>query len=812
MVQVLKEQYSSTGSLQDVQQGLNKFINKLPKRVQEWVRSDERLEGGGKRPEGEVVRDRAIALARRWKAVPRPTSWHGGLAIIENEMLSRLLWEAADGMSEIELGEAELAELELRDLRPNSCVRAFDPDDEDWTRKYFQPVGEIPWRELANEESHLSSDPLGWLTACCRRETGVTTTPASLDGKSAFDLTSYLASAHELVELVDDVEKSTVRLLLGLMEGNSADSAVLKKILSTVHPRTLINNLDLHSQRLQLLKGVSAHGAAATVGELITGGWEALAGKFQLGAPRVSLLDESDLSTARWLASTPSKPGDALEKQRQEQKHQQEIVEEELFVFLYYSMSTQLREASRRSGGSTTGTGTISAMLDDWEEVSSTVKGTCIRVEIVSEEGKLQDMYFQRPAKVARYWGSRETADFYEKMLIECNKSNNAEEKLRTFLNMQDHLLNVMDHMQDLDNLASSMYVVDGRLGHGLLSRLLRKLHLKDVAERALGVLKPMYMTPLILAQYIAKGNALWWQGSLAVVLWVCFYVLEDYTEIFLTRRDAVGDDDHDYYSSDTFFGRPLNRVFDAQDPGRAWKVTYPSLVQNTLAFFMLVSHLIVGGWVGVTQRLRDNPEGIINLSPFRDMPAPIRVPTWLLALLYFFTDAMTLYHIFYFVNSVVAGRFFFPLYTLCLIDLAIHNLTMQCASDADQRTHAYTCSRPRSPIGRLSRAFVRSLSGISSAPSHATSTASSTRWSLPSSSSGSSPRMPFSRRLSAASTRSATTTRTRTCSPSCGSTGTTDCARRRASSTTTLQTRMDASPGWAFRSMWSITSLCCWS
>ena len=79
----------------------------------------------------------------------------------------------------------------------------------------------------------------------------------------------------------------------------------------------------------------------------------------------------------------------------------------------------------------------MAGMLTEWEDSAMMVKGTCIRVEIVSEDGKLQDMYFQRPAKVSQFWGARETNEAYEKMMYECNRSNNGEEKLRSFLSMQ---------------------------------------------------------------------------------------------------------------------------------------------------------------------------------------------------------------------------------------------------------------------------------------------------------------------------------------------------------------------------------------
>ena len=110
-----------------------------------------------------------------------------------------------------------------------------------------------------------------------------------------------------------------------------------------------------------------------------------------------------------------------------------EIAEEEHFVFLYYSLSTQLSVASHRDGvqGTLSTAGTMAGLLNEWEDSATLVKGTCIHVEIVSEDGRLQDLYFQRPNKVSQYWGVRETNEAFQQMMYECNRSGNAEEKVR---------------------------------------------------------------------------------------------------------------------------------------------------------------------------------------------------------------------------------------------------------------------------------------------------------------------------------------------------------------------------------------------
>eukprot|EP00966_Prymnesium_polylepis_P069139 1606717-Prymnesium_polylepis.1 len=251
-------------------------------------------------------------------------------------------------------------------------------------------------------------------------------------------------------------------------------------------------------------------------------------------------------------------------------------------------------------------------------------------------------------------------------MMYECNRANNAEEKLRTFLNMQQHLIDLVDHLQYLDQLSTMISVVEHYPGDGVLRRLLR---------RPARILKRLSLVPLIVAQFIARGNSVWWMLSMGLVLWIALFVLSDYSEDFMYREYQLK------FAGKTptgFFGRPSNDHFDTGDPRHLWEVHYPAQVQNIFACFMLVSHLIVAGWVGVTQRLRDNPDQIINLGGWFEgnLLIRIRVPLPVLATFYALTDTYTASYIAYAAVSIVSSRFFYPLYVVCLADLAVHNLT----------------------------------------------------------------------------------------------------------------------------------------
>eukprot|EP00966_Prymnesium_polylepis_P023028 529529-Prymnesium_polylepis.1 len=110
--------------------------------------------------------------------------------------------------------------------------------------------------------------------------------------------TNYLNSATQLVEVVDELEKSAVRLILGLMEGHPGDGEAMPQILRAVQPKTLVTNLDLHSQRLQLLKGVDITSVDAQTSALAQG-FRML--RSHMGLVDASLLPESDLSASKWL-------------------------------------------------------------------------------------------------------------------------------------------------------------------------------------------------------------------------------------------------------------------------------------------------------------------------------------------------------------------------------------------------------------------------------------------------------------------------------------------------------------------------------
>jgi len=269
---------------------------------------------------------------------------------------------------------------------------------------------------------------------------------------------------------------------------------------------------------------------------------------------------------------------------------------------------------------------------------------------------------------VSQYWGVRETNEAFERMMYECNRANNAEEKLRSFLNMQQHLIDLIDHLQYLDQLASRVEVSEHYPCEGAIRRLMRKPG---------RLLKRLGLLPLVAAQFIAKGNSTWWWLSMGLVLWISLFVLQDYSEDFMYREYALK-----FQGSQKmgFFGRPSNAHFDGIDPHRLWKVHYPSQLQNVFACFMLVSHLIVAGWVGVTQKMRENPEQLLSVGDFLGgaLTLRLRVPYYPLALFYAFSDSYTLYYAAYFAVSVVASSYFYPLYVVCLTDLAVHNLTMQ--------------------------------------------------------------------------------------------------------------------------------------
>eukprot|EP00966_Prymnesium_polylepis_P075702 1755546-Prymnesium_polylepis.1 len=197
----------------------------------------------------------------------------------------------------------------------------------------------------------------------------------------------------------------------------------------------------------------------------------------------------------------------------------------------------------------------MAALLSDWEDDATLVKGTCIRIEIVSEDGKLQDMYFQRPAKINKLWGSRETNEAFDNIMYECNRANNAEEKLRSFLNMQQHMVDLVDHLQYLDQLSSMISVAEHYPGDGVLRRLL---------HRPARILKQLSLVPLIVAQTIARGNSVWWMLSMALVLWIAVVILSDYSEDFMYSEFQLK------FAGKTptgFFGRPSNDHFDTGDP-----------------------------------------------------------------------------------------------------------------------------------------------------------------------------------------------------------------------------------------------------
>ena len=87
-----------------------------------------------------------------------------------------------------------------------------------------------------------------------------------------------------------------------------------------------------------------------------------------------------------------------------EADHYAEAAEEEEFVFLYYSLMTHLSLTLSSSTLKTAkAASALAAGLREWDEGNHIVRASCIRIEIIAEDGKLQDLFFQRPIKVTAY-------------------------------------------------------------------------------------------------------------------------------------------------------------------------------------------------------------------------------------------------------------------------------------------------------------------------------------------------------------------------------------------------------------------------